>query len=213
MEERILNITNGDCFNEYFLTGFGGEAVPFCEAMMDGDGVSPIFSEAFVAKRCECLGIGEEEYRSKMQFPFALGKMPARLCLWFGKDTFCQMNLLTLLAYLEQIGYGGEIELKLIDDESFAVIGEKSVSLGLYKKRYEEILIGKKMPASFGCLEEKAVELYFDYHSPDGFLADLVRENSDLEEMDLLCLLLEKSADYGLSDLQAQKLIRRVRSW
>ena len=39
----ILNITNGDCFNYYFISSFGGEAVPFCEVMMNGDTVLDIY--------------------------------------------------------------------------------------------------------------------------------------------------------------------------
>ena len=31
MVEKVLNITNGDCFNGYFISRFGGVAVPFCE--------------------------------------------------------------------------------------------------------------------------------------------------------------------------------------
>lgn len=212
MKEQTLHITNGDCFNEYFVEKYGEMAVPFREAMMDGEGVPEIFSEDFIAKRCEALGIGTEEYRCNMQVLSALREKPGRICLWFGTDAFCQMNLLTLLAYLEQIGFAGEVELQRIDDESFGEIGEReTVSLGLYEGLYREILIEKKMPSVLGCLEKKAVELYFDYRSQNGFLAGLVKENSDLDEMALICLLLKNSADYGLSDLQARKLIRRYR--
>ena len=121
----MLHITNGDCFNDYFVEKYGEPAVPFREAMMDGDGESPIFSDAFIRKRCEVLGISEDEYRSNIGLLSLLEKKPERICLWFGTDTFCQMNLLTLLAYLEQIGFEGEVELQRIDDENFAEIGEK----------------------------------------------------------------------------------------
>ena len=51
MNNKILNITNGDYFNEYFLSKFGGEAVSFCEAMMDGDVLSDIYSNEFIKLR------------------------------------------------------------------------------------------------------------------------------------------------------------------
>ena len=214
MREQMLHITNGDCFNDYFVEKYGEPAVPFREAMMDGDGGSPIFSDAFIRKRCEVLGVSEDEYRSDIGLLSLLEKKPERICLWFGTDTFCQMNLLTLLAYLEQIGFEGEVELQRIDDENFAEIGEKkAVKLGLYEDLYREILMEKKKPSALGCLEERAVALYFDYRSPRGFLASLIRENAELDEMALVCLLLKRSAEYGLSDLQAKKLIRQVRSW
>ena len=46
--DRILNITNGDYFNKYFISKFGGEAVPLCEVMMDGDTINEIYSDNFI---------------------------------------------------------------------------------------------------------------------------------------------------------------------
>ena len=208
----ILNVTNGDCFNEYFLAKFGGEAVPFCEAMMDGDTASEIYSDEFIKLRSKELGVGAEEYKSKMHAQTALQKNYSELHLWFGKDTFCQTNLLTLLAYLEQIGYGGKVVLNYIDDESFEVIEENiPVTLGSYKKLYEDILMAKNRPADLGVLDTKSIELYFDYHSDSGELARLVRENSDKDDFTLICLLLENSKAYGLSDLQAGKIITKYK--
>ena len=209
----ILNITNGDCFNDYFLSRFGGEAVPFCEAMMDGDTVSDIYSGEFIQLRSKELGVSAEEYKLKMHVHMALADNKYKeLRLWFGKDTFCQTNLLALLTYLEQIGYGGQISLNYIDDESFEVIRENlPVTLGFYKKLYEDILIAKNHPTELGVLDAEAIDLYLDYHSDSGALARLVRENSDKDDPALIVLLLENSKAYGLSDLQAEKLIKKYR--
>ena len=208
----ILNVTNGDYFNEYFLAQFGGEAVPFCEVMMDGDTASEIYSDEFIKLRSKELGVSAKEYKSKMHAQTALQKNYSELHLWFGKDTFCQTNLLTLLAYLEQIEYGGQVFLNYIDDESFEVI-EKNipVTLGKYKKPYEDILMAKNRPADLGVLDTKSIELYFNYHSDSGELARLVRENSDKDDFTLICLLLENSKAYGLSDLQAGKIITKYK--
>ena len=214
-KHNVLNITNGDYFNDYFLSKFGGEALSFCEAMMDGDTVSDIYSDEFVKLRSSELGVSADEYKSKMHVHRALAENRYKeLRLWFGKDTFCQANLLTLLAYLEQIGYGGRVALNYIDDETFEVIEENvPVALGIYKKLYEEILIAKKRPSDLGVLDAEAIGLYFDYHSDNGALARLVRENSDKDEMSLICLLLEASKAYGLSDVQAGKLVERYRNF
>ena len=206
----ILNITNGDCFNDYFISKFGGDAVPFCEAMMDGDTIPNIYSEAFVDLRANELCISVEEYKAKMHVQTAPLENYSELHLWFGKDTFCQTNLLTLLAYLEQIGYDGKVILNYIDDETFNVIEDNiPVTLGTYKKLYEDILISKKRPTYWGILDTEAIELYFDYHSDNGFLAKLVKENSNKDYMSLIYLLLESSKTYGLSDIQAKKLIEK----
>ena len=216
--DGVLNITNGDSFNEYLLKKYGGEAVPFCEAMMDGDTVPCVYSDEFVALRARTLGVSYEEYRSKMHVYNALKKDYSQLRLWFGKDTFCQANLLTLLSYLEEIGYGGSVVLIYIDDGTFEIKSpEIDIKLGcrkigFYKKIYEKILVSKCRSEKFGSLISKAFDLYFDYHSDDGALACLVRENLHMDDTALVTLLLEKSSEYGLSEQQAEKLIKKYRS-
>ena len=209
MQEKILNITNGDYFNQYFLANFGGIAVPFCEAMMDGEVVTKIYSAEFMKLRSSELGVSENEYRAKTYVQDILSKNTySTICLWFGKDTFCQMNLLALLTYLEQIAYPGTLILNYIDDETFEVIESNiGVELGIYGKVYEDILISKLPTKEIGALNARAIDLYFDYHSNNGKLAKLVRENSHKEKRELIRLLLENSKEYGLSDLQAEKLI------
>ena len=215
MSHTILNITNGDAFNDYFLSTFGGEAIPFREVMMDGDAIAPIFSAEFVANRTATLGVSTEDYREALPLCDLLadgGKRYDELCLWFGEDTFCQMNLLTLLAYLEEINYGGKVTLNRIDDEDFRVIeGDVPVPLGRYRALYEAILVQKRCVKDLGVLSASAVALYFDYRSDEGALARAVKENPALDTTALLCLLLEISKDYGLSDRQAEALIQKYR--
>ena len=213
--DRILNITNGDCFNNYFISKFGGEAIPFCEVMMDGETISEIYSDDFVRIRSAEIGVSIEEYKSKMQVYDALSIDPnhySELRLWFGKDTFCQTNLLMLLAYLEQIDYKNSVTLNLIDDESFEILEEKiKVSLGIYKKLYDEVLVSKNSVQVLGVLSKKAFDLYFDYRSREGKLARLVIDNPDKDEMQLVCLLIENSSEYGLSDIQARGLVKKYK--
>ena len=117
-------------------------------------------------------------------------------------------NLLTLLAYLEQIQYCGKVCLNYIDDETFEVIElDIGIKLGEYNKIYGDILISKFIPYDIGILSKRAIELYFDYHSKNVTLAKLVRANAYKKEKDIISLLLKCSKDYGLSDLQAEKLI------
>ena len=210
MRDKTLNITNGEYFNEYFVSKFGGEAVPFCEAAMDGDFVWNIYSDEFIELRTRALGVSQEEYRSKMYvYDILQANEYNKICLWFGKDTFCQVNLLMLLAYLEQIQYSGDLKLNYIDDETFEVLERDiDVVLGSYSKIYEAVLISKRVPSDVGALCVRGIELYFDYHSKDGALAELVRVNSDKTKTELVILLLENSKEYGLSDLQAEKIIK-----
>ena len=209
MNNKILNITNGEYFNKTFIAEYGGTAVPFCEAMMDGNVTADIYSPQFIALRAESLNVTENEYRAKMYVYDALKNNNYQtIHLWFGKDTFCQMNLLTLLAYLEQIEYQGELKLNYIDDETFDVSdADVDVELGIYNKIFEDVFISEIVPDDVGVLCANAIDLYFDYHSDNGELAKLVRANIHKEKPELISLLLGQSKDYGLSDLQAERLI------
>lgn len=212
MNNKILNITGGDYFNNYLLQKTNTPSVAFCEAMMDGNTVSEIYSEDFIKLRSQELNVSKTDYIAKMSVYRTLNENCfCKLHLWFGKDTFCQMNLLTLLAYLEQIKFSGKVILNYIDDESFETIEPNiDVKLGIYKKLYEDILIHKQMPDKTDVLIDKAINLYFDYHSDTGTLAQLVRNNAGMEKIRLVSLLLENSKEYGLSDLQAEKLINSI---
>ena len=208
--DKILNITNGDIFNRYLLSKIGGEAVPFREVMMDGETVLEVYSDAFIETRAKEHCVSVEDYKSKM-LPNHIFEY-SKLNLWFGKDTFCQANLLTLLAYLEQTQYGGEIALNYIDDETFEVLeADIKVELSGYENLYNEILIKKNDLKDIGVLDLNAIELYFDYHSSEGALAKIIRENPEREDLEIIRILLEKSKKYGLSDIQAAKLIKKYK--
>ena len=212
MDNKILNITNGEYFNEYYISKFGGLSVPFCEVMMDGETIANIYSQQFIELRAKSLNITENEYKSKMYVYNVLNNnnYPS-ICLWFGKDTFCQVNLLTLLAYLEQIGYQGELKLNYIDDETFEVLEpDIDVKLGAYSKIYEDVLILKKLPQDVGILTARAIELYFDYISLNGNLCRLILENRNKTRTELISLLLISSREYGLSDFEAERLIDKT---
>ena len=178
---------------------------------MDGEATSDVYSDDFIKMRCDALSVSFDEYKSNMLVYDALCNDDyLEITLWFGKDTFCQMNLLTLLAYLEQIEYSGNIILNYIDDETFEVLENNiPVKLGIYKELYNDVFICKRMPQGMGVLYHRAIELYFDYHSNNGKLACLVRDNLYKDGYALVCLLLENSKEYGLSDLQAKKLIEK----
>lgn len=206
----ILNVTNGDYFNNYLQTKTNQKSIPFAEVMMDGNATKEIFSNEFIKTRSNALNASENDYIINIK-PFydLVQKSYDEIRLWFGLDTFCQINLLTLLTYFEQINYTGKIFVNYIDDETFNVIEKDiSINLGIYKKIYNDVLISRLKPSNYGVLNKKAIDLYFDYHSSNGKLAKLVKENKKImSNEDLVVLLLINSKEYGLSDVQAKNLI------
>ena len=213
----LLNITNGDYLNAKLSKENNGEFFPFREAIIQGEVTSTILNSEFIKIRAKSLGVSQEFYKEQAKEIFAFASCHekySKIKLWFGKDTFCQLNLLTLLTYLEQINYIGKIELVLIDDETGNIIKDGiEVLLGQYSKIYKTLLIDRLMPINFGVIQSRAIELYFDFLSPNGELAKLIRQNQNLNEEELLVLLLENSKEYGLSDLNVKDLISRVKIW
>ena len=210
----MLYITNGDAFNEDFKKKNRVTAIPFREAMMDGKVPdAPIFSDAFIRARAHHHGVTEESYRAHMADMLTLSetlKDAPSLSLYFGCDTFCQMNLLTLLAYLEELGYAGKVRLTLIDDATFSVIEEAiPVPLGIYRAVFHSLLVARRTTPLLGVIRGDAIRYFWDYHNDEGFLAHTVREHSDEEDDDLLYRLITVSADYGLSEEMARHLIEK----
>ena len=178
----VLHITNGDYFNQHLRTQGIEDALPFREVMMDGDTLPLIFSDDFVALRAAFHGVSEDAYRDRIAFCNLLANgVCSAVHLWFGKDTFCQVNLLCILAYLEQIAYTGEITLHYIDDHTYQVLHANiPVRLGIYQTAYKVALVDHQMPLQTGVLVPLALMHYLDYLSEDGTLAHLVRENNNL---------------------------------
>lgn len=209
----MLNITNGDYLNDYIRQTCTEPSFPFREAMMSGDATSPIFSDDFILLRAAEWNISPNHYRTRTVEPLKSIEQYKQLRLWFGDDTFCQMNLLTLLAYLEQIGFSGQVLLNIIDDETFAIKeSDIPVPLGIYRTLYDTILIQHQPTDEAGILSLHALNLYFDFRSPNGTLARMVQQNSHMDESSLTILLLKHSSAYGLSDIQAKALIQKYRA-
>ena len=212
---KTLNITNGDMLNKFLLSTNAGEFLPFNEVMMQGIAINDIFSDEFIALRADELNTTIDIYKEKMMLIDVLQSTYEdydEIILWFGQDTFCQMNLLTLLAFLEQIKYSGMVALNIIDDYSFKIIEENiSVSLGIYFDLYNDILVNRSSVLAKGVITQRAIDLFFDYHSSEGFLATIVKSSPDLDKDLLLEKLIQYSNDYGISDIQAKLLISKYR--
>ena len=115
-----LNVVNGMAMLSYLTTNkieMDGEVVPFNEGMCDGETVEDIFSGEFEMERCIVHGVGVEEYEDIVINPLAplFTVEYDELHLFFDEDMFCQINLITLLAYLDSNSYDGNIALHLID--------------------------------------------------------------------------------------------------
>lgn len=212
---KTANITNGDAFNEFFEKKYSAEGIPFNESMMDGAVTEAAFDDTFIQSRCAFHDVDASEYLLKMKkFSEFMNNLKDydEVVLWFGDDTFCQINMLCVLAMLEKAGYNGKINSVIINDTDFSVIKEKDTVIGdRYGELYREILVNKSYADCRDPIMRRAVRLYFDYLDDDGRLATFVKEHSELSEYDLTVGLIAVSEEYGLSDIQAEALIRKYK--
>ena len=207
-------IIPGDAIKNLYPNG-----APMRETMIAGPSNSEVFSPAFIKARAAYHNESEAEYAEKV-----IGALPQKdkllseeLTLVFGFEAFCQMNLLTILAYLAQLGRELPVTIKLIDEfknnqelRSFAFSAFQNANLG-----YQTLLIEKKAFKSDPLLwpeMKKAAALYLTLQEEQNEITDIIDENAALSENALVRLLLTWDKDYGLSDELFLDLIRKRRT-
>lgn len=111
-DKDVLNILNGQMMYEEFknekLMG-DSDYAPFNEAMCVNQVTTLVFDKEFIKTRAAGHNSSVESYTKKVIDPLKklFTKEYKCIVLWFGEDMFCQMNLLTILSYLEQSRYEG----------------------------------------------------------------------------------------------------------
>lgn len=213
MKTNTLNIVNGQVMYNFFKEkDFLKEEniVSFNEAMCYGRTSSSIFSAEFVETRSKVHNVSLDQYRNITinALQPLLSKNFDKLVLWFDEDMFCQMNILTILAWLDQIDYHHSVTLMLVDDE-FNPIHTHTIQPKGYKEIYKQVLIEKQIPdRTLPHSLQKGIQLYVKYLNHDSDLMMYIRKHRDLPEKELLLLLLTNFKEYGLGDTQYIEIIK-----
>ncbi|WP_438348257.1 AraC family transcriptional regulator [Paenibacillus sp. FA6] len=214
--QDTLHILNGQAMYEHFsryqLMEIG-DYIPFNEAMCDNDSCADIFSPAFNRLRAEGHRVSLAEYEDVTMKPLAclLDKQYRCIVLWFGDDMFCQMNLLTVLAYLEQISFQGTVYYHMVQELTYDV-EETAIDPNNYHEIYREVLLDHHLPATkLMPVMDQGIRLYLDYLQNDNRLTAYIHENIDQPQDQLLEHLFRLFPQYGLGDLQYIKMIDNVK--
>ena len=211
-----LNVVNGMAMLSYLTENnidLGGEIVPFNEGMCDGETIQDIFSGDFELERCVVHGVGVEEYEDIVINPLSplFTFEYDELHLFFDEDMFCQINLITLLAYLDSNCYEGKIALHIVDYEYQEIKCVEIKPQGFFNV-YKTVLIDKKIPEIiFPDIMMDAVINYLDYSKENNDLTDFVSQNIDMQESELLDEMYNRFKYLGLGDTQLQKIIEKVK--
>jgi hypothetical protein len=133
------------------------------------------------------------------------------IILWFDDDMFCQINLLTLLAYLDQINYRGKTTFNLVNHE-FELVSSIDVDAQGYRELYKEVMVSKRMPQKVNLpLLENGIKLYFEYLKEENEITSYISQRSELQDDTLLQELLKSFRQYGLGDTQYMQLISKYK--
>lgn len=216
-DETILNILNGQLMHDYFKQNHmdqKGVYVPFNEAMCVGEAQADIFSSKFVKCRCEAHHVTKEQYGQITLNPLQplFENHFSHIFLWFDNDMFCQINLLTILAYLEQFNYSNKITFNLVNRE-FKLVDQLEFGVKGYNELYKQVLINRVMPVIINLpIMENGIRLYFEYLKEENEIISYILKHNDLECNILVMKLLKIFTEYGLGDTQYMQLINIYRN-
>lgn len=212
---NVLHVLNGMCMLEDFKNNhhFKDEAtyIPFNEAMCWGDAAEELFSNTFINNRIHSLNTTLLDYSEIVLKPLEpmFNNKYNTIVLWFGTDMFCQINMMTILAYLDMQEFTGDVLFcakNELTDEMLPDAFEIDIK-GSYDQ-YKSILCDHEMPGSKMLpVMYQAVTQYLSYRLPNSEINQYIKKNIQKERIDLIKDLLTNFPQYGLGDLQYEMLI------
>lgn len=216
-QDGIFHILNGESMYEDFQKEAileEGTFLPFNEAMAVNEATKPLFDDQFKKVRAAGHGVTVQQYTEKVMpvIQFIREKKPKTIILWFGEDLFCQMNVLTILAFLEQEEYAGKVYLHYFDEDNFDV-NTVEIQLGMYADLYESTLV-KKKKSNLQCVAvmKEAVDLYFELQSEENPVIQFIKTYPHVDKNELTKKLLTNFKEVGYGDTQYLKMIDEVRA-
>jgi hypothetical protein len=187
--------------------------IPFNEAMCYGETCGDLFSGEFIEMRAKVHQVTTAQYAEITLKPLQplYCEDFVHIALWFDEDMFCQMNLLTILAWLDQTDYGGSIDLHIVGD-NFQPESHYSLKAKGYNQLYKQVMIHKTMPKEVHPIPlYKGVVLYLNYLKEDSDLKLYIQQHQDVPIKELVSLLIENFKEYGLGDTQYFEMVKTYR--
>lgn len=207
-----INITNGEAFNVFMKSKCEETFIPFNEAMIDGTPRYPLFEPEFIAERCSTHQVTMENYlevaKEFLMFCQNIEQYDS-ITLWFGHDTFCQMNQLAVLAYLEQRAYKGQIDSVIIDDETRRIVQDKTtIQIGKFIEIYKALFEDGKVIKSGNLYLDNGMREYVELKDDSNTIISYIRNNGDsLDRKTMFENIWAMTRKYGLGDTQVKKMI------
>lgn len=232
-----LNILNGESLTEFFRKMYfeeGEDIISFNECLVDGEVHQNIFSEEFFRVRKNFItkhyDVSSKVYNTKSITeirPLLYNKYD-EITLWFDFDMFCQINLLTILAYLDSIRFEGAVTVNIIKQCFFEcesideiILNQVKVhSLDHFFDLYFDILVkkdfekvnGVKYLGIFKQLPylKEGIRLYIKYKSSNNEIRDFINERKGKSRLEILIDLINNQNHYGLGDVHYLKILDKM---
>lgn len=172
-----------------------------------------IFDRAFIQTRASGHDESVEDYSNKVIKPLnqLFEKNYNYIVLWFGEDMFCQMNLLTILAYLEQSLYKGKVFFNSFREDEFKV-SQTELALGNYYSTYKDVLVNHRKPTKeLLPVMYQAIALFLEMQTENNAVTKYILKNKHLPTSELLKRLFEVFPAVGYGDTQYIELIDTIK--
>ncbi len=222
----VLHIANGTALKAYLTNkcSVHEEIIAFNESMITGESNEKIFSDTFFQMRARSLNVEYDQYvkSTVAELDKLLKKPYDKITLWFDEDMFCQINLLTLCAYLDYINYEGIVQLNIIrqdfwnyNDLLALVIKSYELNLQGYYSLYQDVMLRKTFntKSSYRAIKEmeKGIKLYENYVSDNSeirsAIVDMIKDNRSREF--IVKEIIKKYPNYGIGDYNIELLYQK----
>ncbi|WP_453996331.1 AraC family transcriptional regulator [Bacillus nitroreducens] len=216
-QTKTLHILNGmEMYHFFTKTHYLEDEVmiPFNEAMCYGNTSDDLFSDNFNEIRAKVHHVTLEQYAEitlnplKPLFEFNFN----RLILWFDDDMFCQINVLTILAWLDRKEYRGEAILKIVGNK-FQLVESFNIERKGYYEIYKQVMLRKQTTKDIypGHLK-RGIKLYLSYQNEESDLMLFIKKHKDVPTRELVQLLISNFKHYGFGDTQYVEIINSCRN-
>ena len=207
-----INIVSGDAMAEYGQNlGFKNCTI-FGEAMIDGTVKDAVpFSQSFIGERAKVHGIHPDKYRKKCAQQLLKMRAGDDVHVYFGEDLFCQLNLITLLAFLEKQGIDKVTYHVVFEDEMKETALIENLETQGFSEIYKAVLINHTTASVPLEIMEKGISLYLDYLDENGKLATFIRSCETDSVLQLTIKIIKQLPEYGLGEEQCSYVVNKYR--
>src|SRR5699024_6282080 len=150
-----------------------------------------------------------KDYLKKVIDPLknTLEKNVSSVVLWFGEDVFCQINVLTLLAWLEESNFSGDVYVNSFEEGVFRVTTHK-IQLGNFQEMYTNVLLNHEEPTTVAFpVLQRGVEEFLQVQHGFHPIISYIKEHREMSDREMVIQLLKGFPSLGYGDVQYKELM------